>query len=102
MTDTATDPDACPLADPVAGVTLSHVPVPNVEAEALNVTGVVLLVLIWTCCGVGADPPAGVVKKRPTGARSGLGAAVLDSRFKTAVTYWGEFNELESVILTIA
>ena len=85
----------------MAGLTLSQVPVPNVQADALNATGVELLVLIWTCCDVGADPPAGVVKKRPTGARSGAGATVFGSRFKTAVTYWGEFKELESVILII-
>ena len=48
-TDTVTEPDACPLALPEAGVTLSHEAPSNVVVAALKVTAEALLVLIWTC-----------------------------------------------------
>jgi hypothetical protein len=44
------EPTVCPLALPVAGVTVSHGPVlPIVAAVALKVTAEAMLVLIWTC-----------------------------------------------------
>src|SRR5579863_7571786 len=96
------EPAVWPLVVPEVGVTLSQVPLPKVEAAASKLTPEALLELIWTCCEEGASPPAVVVKNKPVGTRSGAGAVAVASRFKTAVTYCGEFRELESAILTIA
>src|ERR1700678_3636874 len=56
----------------------------------------------WICCAGGAAPPAVAVKNKPAGAMSGRDAEELLCKFNMAVTYWTEFKEFGSEILTSA